>query len=119
VPSRADHIARAEENEAFAKSLDQAKPLYVDWGITVLFYSALHYVDAYLAIKPLHPPNLDARDTAIQNNGSLSPIYKDYRRLKDQSRAARYEIPNFDRSQFSAMNQRFENIKTLVLSKMG
>jgi hypothetical protein len=119
VPSRADHIARAEENEAFAKSLDQAKPLYVDWGITVLFYSALHYVDAYLAIKPLHPPNHDARDTAIQNNGSLSPIYKDYRRLKDQSRAARYEIPNFDRSQFSAMNQRFENIKTLVLSKMG
>jgi hypothetical protein len=48
-----------------------------------------------LAGKNTHPLNHDQRDDEIEKNGSLSPIYRDYRRLKDLSRQARYEIPNF------------------------
>ncbi len=84
----------------------------------MLFYAALHYVDAYLAAKPLHPPSHASRDNEIQNNGSLSAIYKDHRRLKDKSVAARCEIANFHRSQLPTIKLRFEKIKVHLLSKL-
>jgi hypothetical protein len=118
VPSKEEHLSRAHENEALAGSLDLDVTLNVDWAITILFYAALHYVDAYLATKPIHPPSHDFRDSEIENNGSLSPIYNDYRRLKDKSVAARYEIANFHRSQFPPIKARFDKIKVLVLSKL-
>jgi hypothetical protein len=95
VPNLNDHIERAEANESFARSLDQSQPFYVDWAITILFYAALHYIDAYLAVKSFHPANHPVRDNAIDNNGSLKPIFNDYRRLKDVSEAARYGIAQF------------------------
>jgi hypothetical protein len=77
----------------------------------MLFYAGLHYVDAYLAGKNMHPLNHQERDEEIQNNGSLSGIYKDYRRLKDMSRAARYEIANFPKDKLGVAKQRLANIK--------
>jgi hypothetical protein len=118
VPSKEDHLNRAQENEDLAGSLDLNSTLNVDWAITILFYAALHYVDAYLAVKPIHPPSHESRDSEIQNNGSLSIIYNDYRRLKDKSIAARYEIANFHRSQFPQIKARFDKIKLHVLSKL-
>lgn len=83
----------------------------------MLFYSALHYVDAFLAGKNMHPRDHDARDAEIENNGTLSPIYKDYRALKDKSKAARYDIANFHRDKFSPIEQRFKKIKDHICSK--
>jgi hypothetical protein len=54
VPSKEDHLNRAQDNERLAGSLDLNSAINVDWAITILFYAALHYVDAYLAIKPAH-----------------------------------------------------------------
>jgi hypothetical protein len=67
----------------------------------MIFYAALHYVDAYLAGKNMHPLSHEQRDREVENNGSLSGIYPDYRRLKDLSRAARYEIANFPKEKLS------------------
>ena len=58
----------------------------IDWAVTILFYSALHYIDAFLAGKNMHPLNHDQRDEEVERNGSISNIYNDYRRLKDMSR---------------------------------
>jgi hypothetical protein len=49
-------------------------------------------VDFGKAFKPL---NHKQRDEEIENNGSLTDIYKHYRRLKDMSREARYNIASF------------------------
>jgi hypothetical protein len=118
VPTREAHIIRARQNEAFARTLNLEDSLKVDWAITILFYSALHYVDAYFAIKPLHPPNHEQRDAAIARNPSLDPIWPDYRRLKDRSEAARYEIANFHKSDFAAIDQKFLKIKAHLISKL-
>ena len=67
----------------------------MDWAITMPSYSGLHWIDGYLAGKNLDPRNHEIRDDEIERNGSLSAIFKDYRRLKDLSRTVRYEIPNF------------------------
>ncbi len=83
--------------------------------MTILFYSAVHYVDAFLAGKNYHPRNHDARDAEIENNGSITGIYRDYRRLKDQSEAARYEIANFHKSQLPKIEAKFKNVKEHIL----
>ncbi len=118
MPNRNEHLARAQENEEFARSLDLTKGFYVDWAITLLFYAAPHYVDAYLAIKPYHPQNHDSRDKEVASNGSLQQIYPDYRRLKDRSQAARYEIANFHRDEFTKLYRRYANIKRHIDSKL-
>jgi uncharacterized protein (UPF0332 family) len=119
VPDRNQHLLRAEGNESLARSQNLNDSLEVDWAITMLFYSALHYIDGFLAGKNFHPRDHDARDSEVGNNGTLSPIYNDYRKLKDASRSARYDIANFDRSQFPKFDSRFTRIKSHVSQYLG
>ena len=112
MPDRNEHLIRARQTEALAARLDVSLGVGVDWAITMMFYAALHYVDAYLAGKHMHPLNHEQRDWEIESNGSLSTIYNDYRRLKDLSRAAPYEIANFPKEKLDVANRRLTNIKT-------
>jgi hypothetical protein len=59
----------------------------------------------------MHPLNHQWRDEEVENNGSLAGIFKDYRRLKDLSRAARYEIPNFQEDTLEVAKRRLKTIK--------
>jgi hypothetical protein len=111
VPDRNEHLTRARQTESLASSLNANLGVVVDWAITMLFYAALHYVDAYLAGKNMHPLSHDQRDREIESNGSLSVIYNDYRRLKDLSRAARYEIANFPKEKLDIARMRLISIK--------
>jgi hypothetical protein len=115
VPERSKHRERAVKNENLARSvLDLDDEFQVDWFVTMLFYSAVHYVDAFLAGKNVHPPDHGSRDSAIENNASISAIYNDYRRLKDRSTKARYEIANFHKNQLPPIVQNFENVKSHI-----
>jgi uncharacterized protein (UPF0332 family) len=116
VPDAAQHLNRAAENELLARSLDFEKGVEVDWAIVMLFYSAVHYIDSVLAVKNRHPKDHTSRDSAIENHGTLSAVYNDYRRLKDGSREARYEIPNYHKSQFPQFDRRFNKIKNFITS---
>lgn len=60
MPLRDDHLNQAQHNLEFTESLDPTK--YSDWIATGLFYTALHYVDAFLATKGHHPGKHDVRD---------------------------------------------------------
>jgi hypothetical protein len=59
------------------------------------FFSALHYVNAFLAGKNKHPRNHQVRDEEVEANGAISDIFEDYRRLKDMSRSARYQMADY------------------------
>ena len=77
-----------------------------------LFYRACTRLMTYLAAKNMHSLRHVRRDDEIADNGSLSPTYSDYRRLKDLSRQARYEIPNFSEDNKNLLaNYRLERIK--------
>lgn len=100
MPARDDHLTQAQHNREFAESLDPAK--YSDWVATALFYAALHYVDAFLATRNVHPGRHDVRDHYVEKVTELRPISDDYWALKNSSRTARYYPP----ASFSATHLR-------------
>jgi hypothetical protein len=48
VPSKDEHIKKAEGNETFAASIQPDNQTQIDWTLVILFYAAVHYVEAYL-----------------------------------------------------------------------
>lgn len=86
--TRAQHLAQARANRAFYEELLD-RPEYHDWALTVLFYAALHYVDAFLS--PRDPPNHWERNKLFAATPALRALWPKYRRLQDRSQDARYE----------------------------
>ncbi len=94
MPSAADHIIQAQHNEKFFHVTD--KSAYSDWAMTVLYYAALHYVDAFLArVGMVDPGGHDVRDQEVHHRAELRPVIKPYFRLKSRSRTARYYCGRF------------------------
>lgn len=88
MPAQRQHWLQAEHNEQFLSSLDLDQTPFLDWAITVCFYAALHYVDAYLALLGLHPSTHSEREKEVRHR--LRPLYFHYRSLKRHSLDARY-----------------------------
>lgn len=91
MPAKDDHVDQAKHNFDFFQSLD--KETYSDWAVTVLFYTALHYIDAFLATQSIHPGSHDIRDKYVNRVSQLKPLYPSYSFLKNHSRNARYSPP--------------------------
>lgn len=92
MPGTNAHLGQAEHNLNLFAALDVEK--YSDWAATVLFYTALHYVDAYLAKTISYDPDgHSARDKAIERTATLRSIRSNYRSLKDSCHNARYLPP--------------------------
>lgn len=92
MPNRADHIAKAQANESLSVALQAGGSL--DWSVTVLFYAALHLVEATLAPQ-MHSRTHVERDATIRRHLQLRPIYGHYRELKERSLQARYDCQPF------------------------
>lgn len=110
-----DHRAKAAHNEALAASLAAS---FEDWAVVALFYAAVHYVEAHFAknVPPVHSQNHDRRDSAIASSKVLKPQWKNYRELKNQSRAARYYAHIvFTQADVDAAKTRLEAVKLVIL----
>lgn len=111
MPDTRVHLDQAEHNERFFGSFDQTT--YSDWAVTVLFYAALHYVDAFLAHAGFkYPGGHHTRDGLVNSVTQLRTISTEYFRLKNRSSSARYyssrfPAPDVERSR----NTDLENIK--------
>ena len=92
MPTLNQHLSLAESNERFAESIAELPTRFPDWEITVLFYSALHYVDAFLSTQGIHPRSHDSR---IQSIRSFINIWENYRDLYHLSLDARYNTVSF------------------------
>jgi hypothetical protein len=66
----------------------------LDWSVTVLFYAALHLVEATLAPQS-HSRTHVERDGTIRQHPQLRPIYGHYRELKERSLESRYDCQTF------------------------
>ena len=92
MPSRDEHLEQARHNTKFRATID--KVAFKDWTATVIFYTAIHYIDAVLATKGnIHPSNHPTRDQAVAASTELKPIYTHYAKLKNTSYNARYKPP--------------------------
>ena len=83
------HKTQSIHNRNVLRHLDTQDNKFVDWKITILFYSALHIVDDYLVANFLPKPHFHhARDKLVREN--LDHIYNSYRKLYRLSLEARY-----------------------------
>jgi uncharacterized membrane protein len=111
----AEHLTKARQNEAFADSLDTSTTIAVEWVITVKFYAALHYVQAYFASKSSTTPVTHTlRASAIRRDPLISGAYDDYRELSDISREARYGFSNLQAGHITFAENCLASIKSIV-----
>lgn len=89
MPTVKEHINKAKYNENFFEDIRNSYP---DWAITGLFYSALHYVDAFLKSKQISAEDHKTRSWFINSTKQLKSIYSEYRAMYDYSVNARYKM---------------------------
>jgi len=123
VATKEKHIRKAEHNERFVDLFDIDTTPFLDWAITGIFYSAIHYIRALAAKHSFinistygEMDNLFNRISVFKNNRSA---YVDYRQLKDDSRTARYEMIKFSTPEVRSLkNGEFQRIKSFVLANI-
>lgn len=100
-------LERARHNERFLATLDLDTTPYLDWAVTIAFYAALRYMDAFF-----HPQEVNShseRLRLVRTNPRTRPIYDSYAELYRQSRDARYELTQFTPDQ----------VRSLVVNSLG
>lgn len=95
------HIQKAERNEAFYQKYNMHTfdaSSYNEWAAVVLFYAAMHYIDAILSKDTFlsdsfrDPDDHQTRKKAVARCREVSrPIKRDYYDLFDRSLDARYK----------------------------
>jgi hypothetical protein len=117
LPGKDQHLTQAAHNEKLAETL--SRTAYVDWAVTVLFYAALHYVDAILAVSQVNPDNHGERQTEIKRNDTLKRIYPEFRYLQVQSRNARYLVLPPNGINLVEAKKQFDIVRAHVRSRLG
>jgi len=119
-----EHLHQAQHNEQFLATFYLPTTSYLDWAVTVIFYAALHYIRA-LAARHLFTnisrygelDKLFNRLPLFRNN---SWVYIDYRQLKDDSRAARYDMRAFSSQEVTALrDEELTRIRQFVLAQLA
>src|SRR6185312_13424933 len=87
---------RFQHNVALAKRIEASLPSDANWSCVVMFYAAVHLMNAYLCIKSNVRLNVDDTDHRLRRvemekcpELGISP--RKYRQLKDMSEAVRYD----------------------------
>jgi hypothetical protein len=114
LPDQQVHLRKATENETLASQLDLSKPSAPNWAITMSFYSAVHYVEAYFFKRGKNYRLHTERGSAIRRDGRIKDIWRQYSRLQDASENARYEKDFFTDAQFAKIRPNLEEIKRVI-----
>jgi len=87
--------------------------------LVVFFYSAVHYVEAYLAATMgSHLRSHITRDGYVGRTKELRPIFSQYSHLKYYGYNARYEVLNFTEKDTETAAKDLETIKNLISAKL-
>lgn len=103
MPSYQAHLYQAQHNESLLAEL-KASLCYKDWLVTVAFYTAIHYVEAYFFKDPAiihtentiptypdgtrrHSPHIWRMKILQQKN---KKVWRGFRSLYNESNVARY-----------------------------
>jgi len=115
MPQKSEHLKKAQHDEQFVSSLDLQTTPYLDWIITGMFYSSLHYVEAYFATLRAHSPDHRTRDSAIRRDQNIKAVFDDYSELKNFSINARYYLHHFTPADVTQnLQQRFDHLRAHI-----
>lgn len=82
------HLDQWKHNRQFAKTIDGG---YRDWQINVIFYTALHVIDAALASLGVQVSDHPNRNEQVRTNEAFAPVRNQYLNLYRISRVTRYD----------------------------
>lgn len=108
MPDLTSHIAKAQRNEQFYHNSNQPLSEFREWAVVVLFYIALHYVDAALSKEAglpeyfQHPTGHRQRFKAMAKSHRLSSAMVVYHYLYNASLKARYTDVRFSKQFLSS-----------------
>ena len=117
-PKSREHLQEAYENYCrYKKFLDDKENL--NWAIVLLFYSAVHLVNAYAATKDPYTRFTSHQDRDKYININIKSIYEIYRRLEVASRSARYDLARYDRNRTVRFHDETFNRIRIELKTLG
>ena len=109
-----EHLNQAARNEEFAYAVSGLATRFTEWEITALFYSALHYVSAFLATQGYEAKNHHERRNLIAQHTNLS---NEYDNILQYSLDARYEMKNFTPEEVELLKENaFRRVKEEILA---
>lgn len=115
MPSRDEHLKKAQENEKLADSLKGSEQASVNWKLVILFYTALHYVEAYLAkALNIHLRSHTTRDSYVNREACLRRARVAYFHLKYFGYNARYEADCFTPKEVTEALADLATVKTTI-----
>jgi hypothetical protein len=114
MPNFSKHQNQAQRNERFFRALDKTVSIERKWIVTVAFYAALHWVEAYFDNRyALHFPEHTTRNNAVMRLGL--PIATDYLELYKASHNARYLMYRFSQREVDELiNISYTAVKSFV-----
>jgi hypothetical protein len=115
VPSKDEHVKKAKGNEAFADSIAPTSQASIDWKLVVLFYVAVHYVEAYLAKTGIHLRSHTTRDGYVTKERNLKKIRILYGHLKYYGYNARYEMSTFTAKDVKEATEYLDKVKSELI----
>lgn len=118
--SKEGHLKKAEHNNKLLNIFNLRRTRYLDWVVVIIFYEALHYVDAYLATKGfIKIESHKQRNELIER--FIPSISNEWWLLFNESQYARYE-PGFQVSISDVINYKniaLSSIKSKVLKLLA
>jgi len=114
MPDKSAHIGAARKNEKFADLILVHYPDYREWAVVGYFYSAVHWIEAYLAIRNVHSFSHKDREYLIKGEPLLRKIDSEYYELKNQSKRARYSLKSFSDAEIADIAQNLLPIKETI-----
>jgi hypothetical protein len=88
MPTVDEHITQWKHNRRCAQSIGSQ---FRDWQINIIFYAALHAVDAALMHLKIQVTDHEARNNAVKTNASLASVRIPYLDLYRISKLTRYD----------------------------
>ncbi len=80
----------------------------------MLFYAAVHVVQAYFVTRGRYPLTHTQRGSSIQRDAQLRSIYVDYREMENLSRDARYDTIPITSSDVQTASDCLTRIRTTI-----
>jgi len=111
------HKSKAQHNEQFLITLGSSSE-FIDWKFVVLYYSALHFGDAFIAKKGISYIKNHKERKKLYADKLPSEVYASYRMLENASIIARYRPEKSyvltDKEFLDLCSIDFPKLKTLV-----
>jgi len=121
MPTPSEHRSKALHNEELLDAHKLAEGKFAGWAITILFYSALHWMRALAAQEGFQIKRYSGTDSEKLALVQI-PLFRRspqpfnwYRSLKDASQDARYEMTPYSNADFLDLKQRcFDPFKSFI-----